>query len=315
MAGPTNTEYSVSLKVSPEYPEPVVSDGKAEVTIRCAVKDAKGRPVKYETEVTFKIPRAKFLASKKLRRGAATIKYRPTRPTGKTLVRVTTPYGEATQLLRVTPTTTQALKDNFFTLLWAVAIIFLIVRPFIVQTFFIPSDSMEPTFYRGDRLIGPMFIYRFTSPKHGDIVIFKSNDKYTYKIPLIGPVWTSHKNYIKRVIAVEGDTIDVLEGKTYINDQPLDEPYIKSPPRYFTERPFTVPKGKLIVLGDNRNNSRDCHVWENPPDYDYHGIVHKWGTLDVKDVKARAVFLFWPPDRLSTLPRPAWAKNPPKQKK
>jgi len=274
----------------------VVSDGKTEVTVKCAVADANGKPVREEAEVELSIPRAKIKENKRLRRGAVTFRFNPTRPTGKTLVKLTTPFGDASAILLVTPTFSQWLKDLFSTIFWSFIIIMLIVRPFIVQTYFIPSSSMEPTLYRGDRIFANMFIYRFTSPHRGDIAIFRfpgSKKSHTIPLPFHPIKYSTYKDYIKRIIAVEGDTVEVHDGEAWLNGKALEEPYIKSGP-FYSMSPIVVPKGSVFVFGDNRNNSQDSHVW---------------GALERKNIRAKAMFLFWPFDRITLFRPPAWIKS------
>lgn len=299
MAETGQGDFSVSISFDKGF---VVADGKSELSIRCEVRDSKDRPVKDEAEIALEIPRAKFKASRKLRKGAAVFKYTTTRPTNKTIAKVSTPYGAAQAVFLVKPTIAQIVRENVLTLFWAAAIIFLIVKPFILQTYFIPSSSMEPTLFERDRILGPVFIYRFRKPTNGEIVVFPfRQDNVTYRIPLLfrPPLEIKRpRNYIKRIIAIEGDTIEVADGRVILNGKPLDEPYIKDAPLY-TMPEIRVPEGKVFVMGDNRNNSRDSHVW---------------GFLDMKDVQAKAVALYWPPDRMGIFRRPAWAVDIPKKK-
>jgi len=108
--------------------------------------------------------------------------------------------------------------------------------------------------------------YFFSSPHHGDVVIVQP------------PFQTEHP-FIKRVIALSGDTIEVKEGKVYLNGTPLTEPYIAEPPRY-TLPAQEIPEGEYFVLGDNRNNADDSHMW---------------GTVPGENIIGKVWFIYWPP--------------------
>jgi len=156
----------------------------------------------------------------------------------------------------------------------AIVLVFLIIRPFIVQAFYIPSGSMHPTLLEEDHILVNKFIYRFRDPRHGEVIVFKAP-------PQASPDGTE-KDFIKRVIGLPGDVIMVKDGKTYVNNKPLDEPYIQEPPLY-EYGPERVPEGKLFVMGDNRNDSNDSH---------------QWGTLDRSRVLGKAMLIFWPLTRI-----------------
>ncbi len=117
----------------------------------------------------------------------------------------------------------------------------------------IPSGSMENTIMEGDRLFGLRLAYTFTEPKRGDIVIFKYPDDET-------------QNYVKRVVGLPGETVDIREAKVYIDgsDTPLEEDYLKE--EWVKETGpyhFEIPQDCYLMLGDNRNNSWDARYWVN----------------------------------------------------
>ena len=131
---------------------------------------------------------------------------------------------------------------------WIQAIVIAVVLALLIRTFLfeviqIEGSSMMPTFHEKDRVVVDRLTYRFSAPKRGDVVIFKNPDDMSL-------------NYIKRVIAVPGETVEVKDGKVYVNDEPLSEPYIQEPPLDYFEK-VTVPQNTIFVLGDNRNHSRD----------------------------------------------------------
>lgn len=148
----------------------------------------------------------------------------------------------------------------------------LIVRAAIVEAYYVPTGSMLPTIVENDRLMSNKFIYWFTDPKPGDIVVFKPPVQ----------VHTEAPRFLKRVIAVGGDRVEVKYGVVYRNRKPLIEPYIKDMPDY-TMSSFIVPDGYVFVLGDNRRNSYDSHMW---------------GFLPEKNITAKVMFRFWPITRI-----------------
>jgi signal peptidase I len=142
-------------------------------------------------------------------------------------------------------------------------LIALFIRAFIVQAFKIPSSSMEDTLLIGDHILVNKFIYgiripytnikffQYQKPKRGDIIVF------------IFPKDRS-KDFIKRVIATEGEKIEVIRNKIYINDRLIDDPWgqFKMPRSSMEDyRPVRVPEGCLFVMGDNRDNSQDSRYW------------------------------------------------------
>jgi signal peptidase I len=195
-------------------------------------------------------------------------------------------------------------------LLIAVLLVFCVLRPFVIQAFYIPSGSMRPTLEVNDRILVNKFIYFFRDPKAGDIVVFDAPPQ---------ALGADHqkKDFIKRVVAVPGDKIKVYDGKLHRNGQPLDERYIAEPPNYewpmdnvYVPRPggtpFTInredgigpPTGYLIVMGDNRNDSNDSHKWEARAD---DGMYYGAPFLPRENVLGKAMCIFWPPQRVRVL--------------
>lgn len=125
-----------------------------------------------------------------------------------------------------------------------------VLNHFIIANVNVPTGSMKNTIMENDRLIGFRLSYLFSSPKRGDIIIFKYPDDE--KI-----------NYVKRVIGLPGDIVQIIHGKVYINDEPLEEPYIREPMQDNQEElTYIVPEDSYFVMGDNRNNSKDSRYWE-----------------------------------------------------
>lgn len=216
----------------------------------------------------------------------------------------------------------------------------LLIRAFVIQAFSIPSGSMENTLQVHDMLLANKFIYRFRTPRPGDVIIFKfpksielkqSFNFFLFSVPMpefvrknemdpenqyfnLGAAKAHYptffytwKDFIKRVVAVEGDNVEIKNNKVFVNGVPKSEPYIKEPPNYVfpgESNPnvfvrgcdvkwpkggrggIRVPEGCVFALGDNRNNSEDGHVW---------------GFLPLHYVRGKALVIYWPPSRMGVI--------------
>ncbi|TET18330.1 MAG: signal peptidase I [Dehalococcoidia bacterium] len=149
-----------------------------------------------------------------------------------------------------------------------VAVVIFILLQTTIQSFEVYGDCMEPNFEEGQRLIINKAVYRFREPQRGEVII-------------LHPPPSTHQStpFIKRIIAVPGDTIEIEEGVVYVNSSPLDEPYIKEPPSYTIKRQ-KIPDNEYFVLGDNRNVAYDSH---------------RWGTLPRQNIIGKAWLSIWPP--------------------
>ncbi len=158
------------------------------------------------------------------------------------------------------------------------------IRLFVAEPFIIPSSSMTDTLEIGDRLIGEKVTYRTSEPQVGDIVTFTDPED-------------SSLTLIKRVIATAGQTVNLVDGKVYVDGVELSEPYTEGKPSYPLDGhssllaenlsyPYTVPEGCIWVMGDNRTNSQDSRYF---------------GAIPVSSVTSKAVFVFWPPEHIGSL--------------
>src|SRR3712207_1739652 len=138
-------------------------------------------------------------------------------------------------------------------------LVFGFVRPFVVEAFWIPSGSMIPTLQINDRVLVNKFIYRFTEPERGDIVVFESVDD-------------PKTDLIKRVVALPGDRVAVRSGRLIVNGEAQKEPYTnKRLPDTSFFAPTTVPKDHVFVMGDNRANSQDSRGFGPLPEKNIEG--------------------------------------------
>lgn len=159
----------------------------------------------------------------------------------------------------------------------------LVIRAGVAEARKVPTPSMVPTVQPGDRLLAEKVTYYFSQPHRGDIVVF--TPPFAPEQPALVRFLGLQDDYLKRVIGLPGETVEVRDGQVFIDGSPLDESYIAAAPNY-TMPPKKVPDGQIFVLGDNRNDSYDSHAW---------------GFLDISAVHSRAVFRFWPLNRLGSV--------------
>jgi signal peptidase I len=170
--------------------------------------------------------------------------------------------------------------DFLLQLLVLVVLMFGVVKPFVVEPFYIPTDSMVPTLEVNDRVLVNKFVYRFGKPTRGDIVVFN------------GVEGNTQKTLIKRVIGLPGDKIELRHGNLFLNGQRENEPYVvnepcdRSIPYTCSYGPVTVPKERYFVMGDNRANSADSRFI---------------GSIPEDDIKGEAFLRLWPPGRVGLL--------------
>jgi signal peptidase I len=152
----------------------------------------------------------------------------------------------------------------------------LLIRTFVVQAFKIPSGSMIPTLLVGDHILVNKFVFRFTDPRRGDVVVFKYPVDET-------------RDFIKRIIAVGGEDLYIRDQKIYVNCRPpdascrpIDDPWGKWEDRFSGAMTETtqvhVPDGSYFVMGDNRNNSQDSRYW---------------GFVKGEKIKGKAFLIYW----------------------
>lgn len=167
------------------------------------------------------------------------------------------------------------ILKEFISIVVVAYILSLALKTFVIEARVIPTGSMLPTIQLQDRVLVNKFIYRFRLPQRFEVIVFEPP-----------PETKQHDDFIKRVIGLPGETVEINKGKVYINGQPLDEPYLQERPNY-RFGPVVVPPNALFVMGDNRNHSFDSHLWE--------------GWLTINHVKGKGFYTYWPLSRMGAL--------------
>lgn len=143
-----------------------------------------------------------------------------------------------------------------------------VIRTFVIEARFIPSGSMLPTIQLGDKIMVDKFFYKtFGSVSYGDLIVFHPPESVH-----------SADDFIKRVIGLPGDTIEIQGHQLFRNGTAVEEPYVAER-MMGSYGPITVPEDSLFVLGDNRNASDDSRIW---------------GFLPMENVAGKALFRYWP---------------------
>jgi signal peptidase I len=166
-------------------------------------------------------------------------------------------------------------REVIETVAYALVLAFLL-RTFVIQAFWIPSGSMIPTLDVNDRVLVLKFWYKLPKiePKRGQIVVFKFPDD-----PM--------RDFVKRLIGLPGETVEMKSGRVFINGREISEPYVQNGDDY-TMPPVVVPKGQYFFLGDNRGNSQDSRFWSEQ-------------FVKTGFIRGPAVFRYWPPSRIGLL--------------
>jgi len=149
------------------------------------------------------------------------------------------------------------------------ALIALFIGKVIILNINVPTGSMMDTIQRGDRIITLRLAYLFSEPERGDIVVFPNPDTGVLNI--------------KRIIGLPGETLEIRDGKVYIDgsEEALEEPYLREEPRTLLNLgTYEIPEGHYFMMGDNRNNSKDARMWENT-------------YVPREDIMSKAVFKYW----------------------
>jgi len=157
----------------------------------------------------------------------------------------------------------------------------IVIRTFVVQAFKIPSGSMRMTLIEGDRILVNKFIYRFREPKRGDAIVFKYPEN-------------PKKDFIKRLIATGGETVEIKSGRIYVDGEMVGDPSSMISRLYYYNRgqfgqegkPLKVPDDAFYVLGDNSQSSRDSRYW---------GFVPK------RNLVGKAFLIYWPFSRVKLI--------------
>ncbi|MFP5309013.1 MAG: signal peptidase I [Actinomycetes bacterium] len=183
-----------------------------------------------------------------------------------------------------------------------------LLRTFVVQVFYIPSKSMEPTLQVDDRMVVEKLTYLVREPERGDVVVFEGDEGVV--VPDTGPVArgirvvgqflgvvpANARDFVKRVIGLPGDEVVITDGTVFVNGQAIDEPYVVFPDGR-SYGPFNVPADSYFVLGDNRPNSSDSRI--------------SLGYVEREDIVGRALVIIWPFEHAGGIGHPPYGDIPP----
>lgn len=164
----------------------------------------------------------------------------------------------------------------------------LFIRQNVAEARYIPSRAMIPTLQVDDRVLVDKLRYRSQTPQRDDVIVFIATDEASVVCGGNSSNNLSNTAFIKRIVGLPGEKLEVKQGKVYINDRPLQENYIQEPAEY-QFGPKVIPQQAYFVLGDNRNNSCDSHYW---------------GFVPRENIIGRASKIFWPLDRARSLTKP-----------
>ena len=252
--------------------------------------------------------------------GELALVYIPDNTIGKVDLQITCSLGESKLALEMAAPAGYAMSEMLESVIYAF-LVAIVIRIFFFQTFWIPSGSMEPTLFEQDRIVANKLLYRLREPDRGEVVIFRvfqpgliENGTFrssgTGKLTLVeaqeniagrqaNPFMKENdepsevyvvrpQDYIKRVVGLPGETIEIIDRVIYIDGAPVEELFDTRMPNYEHYGPVNIPPGEIFVLGDNRSNSQDSHVI---------------GTIPLRNVEGRAEVVFWPPRRIGLIPQ------------
>ena len=162
------------------------------------------------------------------------------------------------------------LKDYILPVIIALAIV-VAIRPFLLGMFYVPSESMVPTLEVNDHVVVTKLSYKMHEPERGDVVVFK--------YPINEEQGLKEVDYVKRLIGLPGETLEIKDNTVYINETPLKESYLNAGTDMPNYGPITIPEGMYFMMGDNRNNSSDSR---------------EWGFVSEEYLIGKAQFIYWP---------------------
>lgn len=212
---------------------------------------------------------------------------------------------EETEAYRVEPPTPEEPTKKHLLPFWlelpllvlAALVVAVIIKTFLIQAFYIPSSSMEDTLEVNDRVMVNKLAYQFGDVHRGDIVVFDDpkrseprNESFFESVQrnvgeAIG-LSVPRSEFIKRVIGLPGETVQVEDNTVFINGVPLREPYLRPGTDMPPYGPTLVPEGEVFVMGDNRNSSQDSRFF---------------GTVEIDTIVGKAFIIMWPASRWTTL--------------